>query len=151
MPGKKSPLIILIVLFSFILTGKAILFVLDLRSQENDLTLSDNHGETAEMLSGKVEGLPGDFPVYQRSELIVSALSDNAKGRSYMWETDEEAGLVYEHLKSELRIKGWQLTNDSSLGSSSVVSFEKGGIVGFLAVFKGDSGKSIISVTIRNE
>src|SRR4030042_5484431 len=146
---KRKVLTVLIIPLSIVLIGIAILIVLDLRSQENEMSLPASNSESVDTSFDGIEGLPADFPVYQNSDFITSATSDNGRGRAFFWETEDELSLVYEYLKSELRIKGWTLSHHSSVGNSSVLTFEKDGSMGFLGVFKGSSGKSVISVTIR--
>ena len=127
----------------------AILFVLCSKSQENKTDIKEGVVKTEELASNNEGGLPQDFPIYQNSKLTAFAESEDKSGMSYIWETEDEAGLVYGYLKSELRIGGWNLYDESSVGSSSAVSFEKSGNEGFVGVFVGSSGKTIISVSIR--
>lgn len=148
---KKKPKIKLRsipLVLSLAILGLAILFVLNLKSQENKLDLKDDVGNKEVILEG-LGGLPSDFPIYKDSELVTFARSEDGSGMSYIWETDDEANFVYEYLKSELRIAGWSLSSDASFGSSSSVSFEKGNMEGFLGVFIGSGGKTVISVSIR--
>jgi hypothetical protein len=146
---KRQILIALIFFLGLILLGKAILFVLALQSQEIKPSLPANNSDSADTFPGGIENLPAGFPVYQDSEFNTFAVSDDGNGMSFIWESEDDTDLVFEYFKSRLRINGWTLSNDSSVGSSSAVSFEKNGNTGFLGVFKGSSGKTIISVTIR--
>lgn len=145
----KHKLHFFVFITSLVLLCLAILFVLHLKSQESDEELNNNVVGIDELISNETDTLPEDFPIYKDSELVTSAVSDDGMGGSFIWETEDEAGLVYEYLKSELRIGGWSLYDESSVGSSSAVSFEKEGSNGFLGVFIGSGGKTIISVSIR--
>lgn len=146
---KKLIIIALAAFLGLALTGIAILFVLDSKSQENRFSPSGDSSESTDTSFEGIGNLPKDFPVYQDSEFKTFAQSEDGRGISFIWETGDDADLVIEYLKSELRINGWQLSNESSVGSSSAVSFEKNGTAGFLGVFKGSGDETIISVTIR--
>jgi hypothetical protein len=127
--------------------GFGLLLVL-LKSRENRVSLQEEN-TAIEIAQHNIEGLPGDFPIYENAKFVTFAKSEDGLGRSYIWETEDETSLVFEYLKSQLRIGGWVLSFDSSVGSSSSVSFEKEENAGFLGVFKGGSGETIISVSIR--
>jgi hypothetical protein len=148
---KKRKKLIIISLTGFVglaLIGIAILFVSGLQSQEKQ-TQPGNGSEAVDNSSDVIDGLPADFPVYNGSEIKSYAVSKDGTGKSFIWETEAETSLVFEFLKSDLRIKDWAVSNDFSFGSSSTLSFEKNGNYGFLGVFKDGSGKTLISVTIR--
>lgn len=139
-------------IFGLIFSATVILFYLRLQSQKKETFSQTNDFESRDIsIKNAIEGLPEDFPIYRNSKLVTYALSDDGDGKSYIWETDDEVGIVYEYLKSKLRIEGWEISNDSSTGNSSVLSFEKNKIIGFLGVFKGSGGESIVSVTIRTD
>ena len=139
-------------IFGLIFSATVILFYLRLQSQKKETFSQTNDFESRDIsIKNAIEGLPEDFPIYRNSKLVTYALSDDGDGKSYIWETDDEVGIVYEYLKSKLRIEGWEISNDSSTGNSSVLSFEKNKIIVFLGVFKGSGGERIVSVTIRTD
>jgi hypothetical protein len=147
--GKgRNTLTIFFFLVPLFVMGTAILFVLYLKSQESGLKTNEEI-KINETSTNKIDGLPDDFPIFKDSELVTTAVSNNRVGKSFIWLTGDEVGLVYEYLKSELRIRGWNLSDESSLSGSYAISFEKNGIEGFLGVFRGSGGKSVISVSIR--
>lgn len=149
---RKNIIKVMLPIFTFIILGAVILYISRQRIQKNSLNQTEKISQTlSEERPSDIEGLPADFPVYENSEFVTFAVSDDKKGKSYIWKSDDETGLIFEYLKSELRIKGWILKNDSSVGSSSTISFEKKGVSGFLGVFDGSSGESIVSVTIRTD
>lgn len=144
---RKTKLIAFVL--GIIILGLAVLFVLSLKSQHKKLPSTDIGVQKIETDKNGFEGLPDNFPVYKNCELITFAESEDGAGKSFIWETEDEAGLVYEYLKSELRIKDWIVSDESSMGGSYAISFKKDNMEGFLGVFIGAGGMSTISVSIR--
>ncbi|MCL4387035.1 hypothetical protein M1307_01400 [Patescibacteria group bacterium] len=149
----KSKRKVLLPVLAFVFLGiffawSGILNYLNLFSQEKKP--SSENGETSILTnapSDLPEGLPEDFPIFEGSEFVSSSQSENKKGVSFIWEATESPSLVYEYLKSELKIRGWTVTDNS--GSFLVSSFKNEENEGFLGVFRGDGDKTVISVTIR--
>lgn len=138
--------LVLVVPFLF---WRVILFFLRSQSQDNHNLQSNNTTVSDESIAGDYGNLPKDFPVYANSEFVTLAQSENGKGRSFVWETTDSADLVFEYFKSELKIKDWIISNETSVSNSSALNFEKNETLGFLAVFEGGGSKTVISVTIR--
>ena len=131
-----------------LLIGSAILGRLSLQSQEKssmpaqEMTLGPQDSVSIQ------EGLPGDFPVYPDSEFVSVSVSENSRGRSFIRGVEESPNLVYEYYKSDFRIKGWTITNTQEIGTSFALSFEKENFKGFLAIFRDNSNKTLVSATI---
>lgn len=143
----KKRLTLVLVILGILITGRAILGRLTSFSQESS-SLSPTPSYAQVSVSNIPAGLPEDFPVYPGSEFISMTVSDNAKGRSFIWHSKESSNLVYEYLKSSLKIKNYSVTNTSEIGNSFALSFEKDEFKGFLAVLKDSSGKTVVSATI---
>ena len=91
---KKQVLILISIFFGLILAGKAILFVNWQRSQDVGLNTAEDVDQDSDMHPDGIEGLPAEFPVYQDSDFVTYALSDDGKGRSYVWETHDEVPVL---------------------------------------------------------
>jgi len=125
-----------------------ILFVLRLQKEIDEKPLCSEEA-ASETASSEYKDLPADFPVYQEAKFLTFAVSDNSKGKSFIWESQDDISLIFETMKSELRIKGYEVFDDLSVGDFLSLSFKKDNIEGFLGVFKGEDEKSVISVSIK--
>jgi hypothetical protein len=131
-----------------LLIGSAILSRLSLQSQQKSSMPAPEETPGPQVSVSVPEGLPESFPVYPSSEFVSVSVSENGKGRSFIWKVEESPNLVYEYYKSDFRIKGWTITNTQEIGTSFALSFDKEDFKGFLAVFLDNSNKTIVSATI---
>ncbi len=134
-------------LLALLSLGLIILFILILKSQESWKVKKEIKNEI--ILPSDNSSLLCDFPILNDLELITSAESDDHKGKSYIWEVRKEKELVFENIKSELRLNGWEVVDNFSSSESLTFSFKNDRCDGFAGVFLGEKGKSLISVTIK--
>ena len=150
---KKVLLPVLVLVFlGIFLVWRGILDYLSSNSQEKKISFEKEETPAitnipSDLPADLPEGLPENFPIFEGSKFISSSESENRKGASFIWEATEDPSIVYEYIKSELRIRGWTVTDNS--GSFLISSFKSEEDEGFLGVFKGDGDKTVISVTIR--
>lgn len=119
-------------------------------NQENVVEKSEEGVPEKESSETLPEGFPESFPVHGNAVLVDSwtASGNSTQGISVNWETDdtvEEVALFYEEA---LKKEAWTISNKFEEEGTTTITFEKEEASGFVGITSGESGKTLISVTM---
>lgn len=94
------------------------------------------------------ENFPKDIPLYEGASLSAAASSDTVV--SVTMETSDPLAAVRDFYAHTLLENGWTILETAELGSALVLSFEKEGVTGVLAVTESE-GETSITLSIEQQ